>query len=461
MTTKGGSFRAVWVSIHWVTLLLVSCAVDSRKLVATDTGRGGTTASGGSSANGGSNDTGGKITTGGTPATGGRATGGTGAQSTGGAWCGAGGAPPFVCTHVAPSGLSFVIDDFEDGNSQAPAIEGRSAVSWFAAGDNSLDGSVPSLTVESVTGGPSARAAHLRGGAYTSWGSLMGLNFATNSSYQTCPYDLTTYTALELWVRATGVSSIQVGLSTQETEIAQYGGTCTSDCGDHFRTAVPVTGTWTKHVVQFANLKRSAGGCSLNPSHVLTLQISAPPGQPYDLWLDDLRMLRLDGPYFTSGSWHGYVWSVTDSLGSVISADYTQHYAGDPYCATGTVVADSQYRGFAQVGFNLDQPLAGGSALTITPTKAGIRATVSNKAGSPLRLQLNGPNAATDPTDYWCVNVTGSGFFPFSQFNTTCWNNQGSYYTGQPISSVLVGVPGSNLTSTPFDFCASFAEADN
>lgn len=168
------------------------------------------------------------------------------------------------------------------------------------------------------------------------------------------------------------------------------------------------------------------------------------------------------GPaYLVSGAWHGYVWTSTDTLGSTISpTDFSLAPQGGPYCATGTVTGDPGYNGYAMIGYNIAQdPGSGTTANAITPTAAGIAYSVTNNGGNALRLQIQGtPN---DAAHRWCYNLTGSsGFVLYTDFNTACWDGTGSYYSGQPLTSVAVIVPG-GLTSASFDICLNSVADSN
>jgi hypothetical protein len=41
-------------------------------------------------------------------------------------------------------------------------------------------------------------------------------------------------------------------------------------------------------------------------------------------------------------------------------------------------------------------------------------------------------------------------------FNSTCWDNFGTFYDGKvPLESVMVLVPGSNYSKVSYDFCVN------
>jgi hypothetical protein len=164
------------------------------------------------------------------------------------------------------------------------------------------------------------------------------------------------------------------------------------------------------------------------------------------------------GGYVMSGPWEGYGWTNAGGTGSTISPDnFSTLTAGSPLCASGSVGPMADYSGFAQIGINLDQAQGANTPEeTWTPTGAGIVINVSNPGGSALRVQLDGPNAATDANERWCTTLTVFGqpvSFPWSAFNTACWNGSGSTYNMQPLSNVVLTVPGGNVAAVSFSAC--------
>jgi hypothetical protein len=169
-------------------------------------------------------------------------------------------------------------------------------------------------------------------------------------------------------------------------------------------------------------------------------------------------------------SWAGCAWTGVDSeAGSnttVVPQDFTTLPAGDSYCVTGTV--GPLYEAVSLLGFNLAEDSATANC-TYDPAKAmgmgppgialsgsGIAVNLTKSSANTLRVQIQGPNGATDANDRWCATITGvqgKVFVPFSEFNTECWEGgMGSAYNNQPISAVVFTVPGT-LTATPYDYC--------
>lgn len=170
------------------------------------------------------------------------------------------------------------------------------------------------------------------------------------------------------------------------------------------------------------------------------------------------------GPYFVSGSWHGFAWTSAAGMGSTIMPmDFSAVTAGMPRCVKGSVAATTDYSGTAMLGVNLNQDNSTGAMqMTVTPSKAGVQIEVMNNAMSPLRLQVQGLDGATNADDRWCAVVSGTGgFIPWSMFNTACWDGSGKAYNKEPISAAMLLVPGTTGSAVAFDFCLkSLSEAD-
>lgn len=167
------------------------------------------------------------------------------------------------------------------------------------------------------------------------------------------------------------------------------------------------------------------------------------------------------GGYFTSGAWNGYAFTAAVVTGTTITPATFENLApGQPFCVAGSVAPDPDFGGVSLLGFNLNQaqlaaegetePAVG----TIVPQGTGIAVSFTKTLASPLRIQIQGPANTAD--DRWCYEIaetSGPVFAPYAEFNTACWDGTGTNYAGQPITSVLFTVPGSNVAATPFDYC--------
>jgi hypothetical protein len=164
--------------------------------------------------------------------------------------------------------------------------------------------------------------------------------------------------------------------------------------------------------------------------------------------------LPTGGPYFTSGGLKGYLWLAQTGAGTSLSVTgYGTTEFAAPVCIRGSVVATPDNSGNAMLGINLNQPMDG-ELRAFTPTLAGLRVDVTNRGASPLRIQIQTPDGATNDAGRWCAVVSGSGgFIPWTDFNTACWDDSGEAYARQPIVSAILLVPGTSDAAIPYEVC--------
>jgi hypothetical protein len=198
--------------------------------------------------------------------------------------------------------------------------------------------------------------------------------------------------------------------------------------------------------------------------------------------------------WWTAGTWHGCAWTGIDTVTkapnrtTITPTDFTTLAAGSPYHVSGSVgqdppitgVLNSGYGGVALLGFNLNQSPAGASCIynpaaasamgppgvTFPAGPTGIAVNFSKTGGTGVvRIQIQGPNGATDQNDRWCYGLTavqGKDFAPFSRFYTQCYADDGNgnamagqslgmAYAGQPISAIVFLVPGTSNANLPYD----------
>ena len=132
-----------------------------------------------------------------------------------------------------------------------------------------------------------------------------------------------------------------------------------------------------------------------------------------------------------------------------------------PLCASGDLAAGNT--NVAMVGVNLNQASTppNSPAMSVVPTLDGINVSVTNNGTSLLRLQIQGPNGATDANQRWCAPIFGSGgFIPWNAFNTKCWDGTGTAYKKEPIVAAMILVPG-GTAAVRFNFCLNNLAAAN
>ncbi len=168
------------------------------------------------------------------------------------------------------------------------------------------------------------------------------------------------------------------------------------------------------------------------------------------------------------GTWRGFAAPEGVVQGTTVTpADFGARQAGQPFCLSGSIAAEPAFQGEANIGFTINQapssdvPGQAAPVLTTTPTGNGIAYTFSKSIGTILRVQLQPPNDG-EPWCYEIPEASGSGFAPYAQFNTACWDGSGQPYNREPIEAVAFQVPGDDQLATPYDFCVGgFADAQS
>jgi hypothetical protein len=153
------------------------------------------------------------------------------------------------------------------------------------------------------------------------------------------------------------------------------------------------------------------------------------------------------------GCWHGLAFVSRGGItANVTPASFASCGADCQLCVSGTMKADPTYATYMGMGVALNQASSGGATATTTPKGTGLAISVTNTAGSPLRVQLTGQGQAGLS---WCHTLTGAGsqIIPYSAFNTQCWSNEGVFYNGEPIEAVVVHGSGASNVDVPVDFC--------
>ncbi len=164
--------------------------------------------------------------------------------------------------------------------------------------------------------------------------------------------------------------------------------------------------------------------------------------------------------YLDDGLWQGQTW-VAPSLNAAGEPQANIEVATTlqtfPLCVQGTVEANADAA--AMVGWNVAQ-LTGDIPQGVTPLEDGLDVRVTNFAGTPLRVELNGANAALNVEERFCADVPpNGGFVPFTAFAANCVSGaSGAPYTQQTFVSVLLVVAGNASEPRPFEFCINGVE---
>ena len=191
-------------------------------------------------------------------------------------------------TRFADEPQQRLIDDFEQGSSFIPKIDGRNGL-WILGADET-DGTAEADGSEQCAA-RGQRSGHLVGGGFTDWGVNWTALLRDSRGGTALPYDATRYGGVSFWA-AVGADApapypLPVGVTTMD--VAWNGGIC-ERCMDYYRTEVSLERAWQRFELRFAELKQSGNGSPLVDLRSDELVgVIFWPESDFDLWVDDLR----------------------------------------------------------------------------------------------------------------------------------------------------------------------------
>lgn len=248
-------------------------------------GTGTTTGGTGTTTGGTGTTTAGTGTTTGGTGTAGTGTGGTGTAGAGTGGTGTTGSGKCGMTAVG-TGTPLLIDDFEDGNADIMAVDGRMG-GWFLSTDTTATATAtpPKGAVLPVDGGKTGKGLHLTGMGFASWGVSLGAAVANNL---TGCYDASKMTGLTVDLKGTG--KVYVSVLTAGVRDAAEG------MRNHYKKEVTLTADWTNVSIAFSELAQLGGWGTMVPFEagkiygidISPVQATAPATTDYDYWIDNL-----------------------------------------------------------------------------------------------------------------------------------------------------------------------------
>jgi hypothetical protein len=191
------------------------------------------------------------------------------ASAAGGSSGGAGGAAGAASGGTPPATL--LIDDFEDGDTQAKITEGW----WYALNDGTGQ---QTFGVSAANRPGSNFAAHTQGGGFAVWGAAVGLDLTGSTG----KFDASSYSLLNLWLKT--------GSGTPRTLSVQLLDTSSA----HFATDVTPGSDWQEYSLPLTDFVRTEGDLSapMDQSSLAALQIFMLSSDDFDFWVDDLSLSR-------------------------------------------------------------------------------------------------------------------------------------------------------------------------
>jgi hypothetical protein len=213
----------------------------------------------------------------------------------------AGGRSIESCIVPVATGSPGLIDDLDDGDMWIPLNDGRRG-DWIVSADGTgtqTPTAAPVECDESYLFTPQDGQACVRGGGFTSWGVylILDLNWADCRS---CPYDASAYHGVRFTLRGTVTAARMVfAITIAETVPTEYGGTCTTDCYNHYHIPLTPTAEPQTITVQFSELSQAAGWGMVvpwNPREMLALtwgvvDDSGSGSASFDFCVDDVEFI--------------------------------------------------------------------------------------------------------------------------------------------------------------------------
>ncbi|MCB9588982.1 MAG: hypothetical protein H6718_26455 [Polyangiaceae bacterium] len=286
-------------------LFLLGCATSADPAPTSESGGSGSGAAGGSDFGGEGGDTQGGSRVGGSggSTSGGSGAGGGGGASSGGSAAGGTGGSAGqsgTCPSSASAGPETVLDDVEDGDDAILSADGRTGY-WFSYKDD-LDSASMVSTPTAMTPGANATTHAIqvtgKSSSAAEYGPgfgfpLLGVEVGGGSMASlSCPYDVSSYSGISLWLKATGVARVELLVPTSATTSTAEGGTCATSCDDHFAETVTVSSSWTKVDIAFASLAQGGWGtpATFDAHAVSGVGFAVPPGVTFVVWVDELTL---------------------------------------------------------------------------------------------------------------------------------------------------------------------------
>ncbi|XXY46181.1 carbohydrate binding domain-containing protein [Sorangium sp. So ce269] len=231
---------------------------------------------------------------------GGAGAGGAGAGGADTAGAGAGDAGPGCADGMPPVDITALslIDDMEDGNRfilPGGHDENPRHGRWFVYNDGRgtqtpSDEEFSPAEIERPRD-DSSRAVHTAGDdGFVEWGAGVGFSLAYSGFY-----DAAEFRGIAFWAYAEEGSTRTMSVAVGDAQTTEEGGICNEACGDHFFAMVVLSRCWKYHEIPFSELQQIGWGEpaeALDAARLWGVQLSLPPGQAFDVWIDDIAFYR-------------------------------------------------------------------------------------------------------------------------------------------------------------------------
>jgi endoglucanase len=192
-----------------------------------------------------------------------------------------------------------LIDDAEDGDAQVLGIDGRNGYiyTYSDAQGTQVKPSTDGFTVSTGGARTPKNALRFQGKLADQSDAYAGMGFGFMSPER--GYDASAYKGIAFIAKRGQSSASEVRIKVPDGNTHPKGGAC-SDCFNDFGVTFSVTESWTRYVIEFADLKQEGGWGDPRPPSVdvdklfgVQFQIAA-RGQDFDIWIDDVEFICAD-----------------------------------------------------------------------------------------------------------------------------------------------------------------------
>jgi endoglucanase len=222
---------------------------------------------------------------------------------------GCAGSPTSEQVRATPEGSACsspdaLIDDAEDNNNQTAVVGGRGGY-WYTFVDDAGTTVWPTAgaqggTFEMSPGGAdgSKYAAHFKGQIGT--GSVVFVGAGMNFVDPKGPYDTSKYKGISFFAKKGVGSTGKVRLKMPDNYTDPDGGNC-SQCFNDMGVDLTLTDAWQLFTIPFKSLRQMPGWgrprrMSVDQPTMYGMQFQVnDPGQPYDIWVDQIRFTGCGG----------------------------------------------------------------------------------------------------------------------------------------------------------------------
>jgi len=208
--------------------------------------------------------------------------------------------PPKPVAKTCPGGhrraKDGLIDDLEDGDTRAAALDGRNGYWWVAKADNAVV-TTPGDPFTSTDGGAEGSKKAVRFAGKTDhkdqWGAATGVNFLESGFY-----DASKYAGIGFRIKASK-PNFNVRVKLPDASSHPDGGLCKAECWNSFGKELMVGTNWELVTLLWSDLAQQPDWGiprpdSITPSKIKNVEWAVYPGVEFDISVDDLHFIECE-----------------------------------------------------------------------------------------------------------------------------------------------------------------------